>query len=580
MNRLFSIFLFSLIAIIPVQSQQIILDEDISDWAEINTEFIDPSGDGVGIDLLRFKITNDDQFLYFFIELNAEFDIQENNDLVLYIDTDNNVETGTLFNEIGYDFRFTLGNRQGTFGSSSVSPYQIGLVSSPTVTSTTFEFKLDLETALAGTKIFDSDEISLFFHSESANEFVPDFGTPANYQFDLVSTYADSDFRLAKSPVTDYRVLSYNVLWDNLFDSSLRDEYQRIFSAIQPDIIGLQEVRDNSGLQAATLIEEFIPSLEGEMWYYGDAGADNLIVSRYPIIKQKKIDGSSSNTANANSAFLLDTGETYIFTIVAHPPCCGNDAGRQNEIDAFMAFLRDSQNGSEFDIPENTPIIIMGDMNLVGLSRQQTTLITGDIANEGSYGPDFNPDWDGSALEDAKPINPGLPTTFTWYSPNSSFGAGRLDYIVYSGSVLEMNNSFSLHTPSLYSDTLQAYGLEVNDTILASDHLPVVADFKFKTPTTSSIETERPSSFELAQNFPNPFNPSTTIPFTLDKASNINLSVHSINGSMIASLIDDEFYNSGEYSINFDASLLASGVYVYRLMADGEVQNKQMILIK
>lgn len=78
-----------------------------------------------------------------------------------------------------------------------------------------------------------------------------------------------------------------------------------------------------------------------------------------------------------------------------------------------MGFLRDSQNGEEFDIPENTPIIIMGDMNLVGLRRQQTTLITGDLVYENDHGPDFNPDWDGTALDDARPENPGLPTTFT-----------------------------------------------------------------------------------------------------------------------------------------------------------------------
>ncbi len=572
MNRLFSFILFLILFTTPVISQQIILDEDVSDWAEIETEFVDPSGDSNGLDVLRFKITNDDRFLYFFIELSDEFDIQEDNDLVLYIDTDNDIGTGIEKNGIGYDFQFTLGERQGSFGAIDVSPYQVGLIGSPTVTSTTFEFKFDLDAIVEGSELFSSQEIALFFQSESTNEYVPDAGTPAYYQFDLESIYNGTEFRLAKSSTTDYRVLSYNVLRDNLFDLSAKEEFERIFSAIQPDIIGLQEVYNNSGQQAADLIEEFIPSAEGETWYSGDTGTDNLIVSRYPIVNQKTIAG--------NSAYLLDQGDYLIFTIVAHPPCCGNDAGRQDEIDAFMAFLRDSQNGSEFDIPENTPVIIMGDMNLVGLNRQQTTLITGDIANEGTYGADFNPDWDGTALDDAKPINPGSPTTFTWYSPNSSFGAGRLDYLVYSGSVLELNNSFSLHTPSLDPDTLQAYGLELNDTINASDHIPVVADFKLKTATTSSLELQTPSTFNLAQNFPNPFNPSTTIPFSLNKSGNINLSVHTINGSMVASLIDDQFYNSGDHTFTFEADQLASGVYIYRLKVDGEVQNKQMILVK
>ena len=92
--------------------------------------------------------------------------------------------------------------------------------------------------------------------------------------------------------------------------------------------------------------------------------------------------------------------------IVAHPPCCSNDQGRQDEIDAFMAFLRESKDGGEFDIAEDTPIVIVGDMNLVGLNQQVKTLLTGDIINEIEYGQDFLPDWDGTALEDVKPFNP------------------------------------------------------------------------------------------------------------------------------------------------------------------------------
>lgn len=572
MNRLFSFTLFQILSTSSVFSQQIILDEDVSEWATIETEYVDPSGDSNGLDVLRFKITNDDRFLYFFLEFNSEIDLQENNDLTLYIDTDNDIGTGIQRNGIGYDLKFEFGQRSGEFNGTSLNPYEIGLIGSPTVTSRTFEFIINLDATINGNSIFNSYDISFFFESISGNEVVPDSGSPATYELDLTSEFEVIDFQLFKPAQTDIRILSYNVRRDNLFQSSLKDEYRRIISAIQPDIIGFQEIYNNSGQQAADLVEEFLPSSDGEVWYSGDTGTDNLIVSRFPIINQETVKG--------NSAYLLDAGDKYIFTIVAHPPCCGNDAGRQDEIDAFMAFLRDSQNGSEFEIPENTPIIIMGDMNLVGLNRQQTTLITGDIENEATYGSDFNPDWDGTALEDSKPINPGSPTTFTWYSPNSSFGAGRLDYIVYSGSVLEMLNSYSLHTPALSSDTLQVYGLELNDTISASDHIPVVANFKFKISTNSEVDFDQPKFFELGQNFPNPFNPTTTIPFTLDKASLVSLSVHSVTGALITMLAENQTFNSGSHSIVFEANDLASGMYYYRLIVDGQVQNKQMILVK
>jgi len=557
-------------------ARQIILDEEFNDWEDVESQFSDPEGDSDNIDLFTLKISNDDRFIYFLLEVSEEIDLQENNDLVLYIDTDNNIETGIESNGIGYEFEFSFGQRTGIFHSDqniNLSPYDVGLIASPTVTSTTIEFKLNLDAEVNGIKIFGSDELSLFIYSVSGNEFLPNEGEAALYQLDIQSTFEPQPFQIAKNSGYDFRVLSYNVRRDALFNAGLKNEYQRIISAVQPDIIGFQEVYQNSGAQAAELVEEFIPSQDGEMWYSGDTGTDNLIVSRYPVIKSK--------TVNGNSVYLLDAVDFFIFVIVAHPPCCANNEGRQLEIDAFMAFLRDSKNGEEFNIPENTPIIIMGDMNLVGLSQQQTTLITGDIINEDAYGSDFNPDWDGSALEDAKPNNPGFPTSFTWFSQNSSFGAGRLDYMVYSGSVLEMLNTFSLHTPTLDSDTLSVYNLEVLDTILASDHTPVVADFKFKTQTsTDRLESDGPENFTLFQNYPNPFNPSTTIPFEISKPAKVSLTVHTINGVKVASIIENKYLNSGEYSFVYKAEELASGIYFYRLNVDGAIQNNMMVLIK
>jgi len=572
MSRYFNLVVIFLLISSSTRGQQIFLDEDISEWSQVQTQFVDPEGDSEGIDLLSIKITNDDQFLYFLLEVNEEFDLQENNDLVMYIDTDNNSETGTLKNGIGYEFEFRFGERTGSFNGVTVSPYAVGLIGSPTVTSKTFEFKFDLETTIGESSVFSSNKIAFFIESKSGNEFLPDEGSPAVYSFDLSSVYESADFQLAKSPSVDYRVLSYNVRRDALFDTALKEEYQRLISAIQPDIIGFQEVYQNSGQQAAQLVEEFLPSSEGETWYSGDTGTDNLIVSRYPIVMQETVSG--------NSVYLLDLGDYYVFTIVAHPPCCTNDNGRQNEIDAFMGFLRDSQNGMEFDIPENTPIIIMGDMNLVGLRQQQTTLITGDIVNEGTYGPDFNPDWDGTALDDTKANNPGLPTSFTWYSPNSSFGAGRLDYLMYSGSVLELENSFSLHTPSLPADSLTAYGLESLDTINASDHIPLVADFSLKTSNSSEQDSGLPKSIRLHQNHPNPFNPSTSISFELNSSSKIRLSIYTLSGREVINLLDSQPYSAGFHTLSFDASELSSGVYFYRLISENETITKKMTLIK
>lgn len=518
---------------------------------------------------------NDDRFLYLYLEVGAEITLQENNNVTLYIDTDNDTGTGNTRDEIGADLEYNLGQRRGSVHrstSTTINSYSIGLVSAPTVTSTWFELKIDLNASVNGSPLFIGNTIAIVITSASGDQ-IPEKNEVLTYQLNSERSFSPSPYQIKKPAFSDLRVLSYNVRRDDLFDPAKQAAFKRIISAIEPDIIGFQEIYDNSGQQTAELMEQFLPSGEGEQWFYGDTGNDNLIVSRFPVLRQQSVDG--------NAAYLLDLGDKELLALVAHPPCCSSgDEGRQREINAMMAFVRKSKNGEAFDIAANTPIMIMGDMNLVGLAQQQRTLITGDITNNTIHGPDFDPDWDGSAFEDAKPMNPELPTSFTWYSSGSSFSAGRLDYIVYSGSVLTLDNSYALFTPSLPADSLTQYGMDPNDATSASDHLPLVADFTFKEPSSTSFNEEIPLEIDLMQNYPNPFNPGTTLTFRLQKSSNVRLSVFSITGQQIAVLIDNKQMSAGTHSHYFDASLLSSGMYLYRLEVAKQVISKKMLLVK
>lgn len=87
------------------------------------------------------------------------------------------------------------------------------------------------------------------------------------------------------------------------------------------------------------------------------------------------------------------------------------------------------------------------------------------------------------------------------------------------------------------------------------------------------------STFELMQNFPNPFNPTTSIPYTLDKQAKVELKVFSVTGELVSTLLN-EVKTSGEHNYMFDGSQLASGTYIYQLKIDNKVQSKRMILIK
>jgi hypothetical protein len=222
-------------------------------------------------------------------------------------------------------------------------------------------------------------------------------------------------------------------------------------------------------------------------------------------------------------------------------------------------------------------------MNLVGFDEQLKTFISGDIIYENLYGSDFSPDWDGSDLEDSKPFTTNTPLTFTWYSPNSSFSPGRLDFIFYTGSVMNLKNSYTLFTETLPEDSLNSYNLQREDTESASDHLPLVADFKLDGVTkVKEKSSETPEDFGLKQNYPNPFNPETTIEYAIPKNKqqvNTTLKVYNLLGEIITTLVN-EYQQSGNYEVKFNADNLSSGVYIYRLQAGNFTMSRKMTLLE
>jgi hypothetical protein len=96
---------------------------------------------------------------------------------------------------------------------------------------------------------------------------------------------------------------------------------------------------------------------------------------------------------------------------------------------------------------------------------------------------------------------------------------------------------------------------------------------------TSTEDREAPFATALAQNFPNPFNPSTVVGFQVGTQDLASLRVYDIMGREVAVLVN-EVMPAGEHFVTFDATNLASGVYVYRLQVGSEVFTKRMTLVK
>ncbi|MBN8570044.1 MAG: T9SS type A sorting domain-containing protein [Ignavibacteria bacterium] len=120
-----------------------------------------------------------------------------------------------------------------------------------------------------------------------------------------------------------------------------------------------------------------------------------------------------------------------------------------------------------------------------------------------------------------------------------------------------------------YTNTsVDGFAVYLDDVMIGSPNVGV-------TPTNSSI----PDKFNLEQNYPNPFNPTTNIKFSLPKATNVQLIIYNSMGQEVKSLVN-EFKNAGSYSVDFNASSLASGTYFYKLITSDFVETKKMTLVK
>ncbi len=145
----------------------------------------------------------------------------------------------------------------------------------------------------------------------------------------------------------------------------------------------------------------------------------------------------------------------------------------------------------------------------------------------------------------------------------------NLSYLV-DCSGIESGEYFMRLTTIINEDVnLYISDIQRDDIVLEKAHL-LTRNFKGE-----SI----PVTYSLEQNFPNPFNPSTTIRYQLPQDGMVTLKVYDILGSEVATLVNEQ-KAAGRYEVNFDATRLASGVYIYKLTSGTYVNSKKMLLVK
>lgn len=129
--------------------------------------------------------------------------------------------------------------------------------------------------------------------------------------------------------------------------------------------------------------------------------------------------------------------------------------------------------------------------------------------------------------------------------------------------------------------------LDFNDLgfqdIVATEHsfyaVGVLGLYKTDIPTSVPDQSLKPSDYQLKQNFPNPFNPTTTISFSIPTKSKVTLSIFDVTGKKLQTLINEQ-KSPGNYEVEFNGSNLSSGTYFYKFEVGGIIETKKMILLK
>jgi len=239
-------------------------------------------------------------------------------------------------------------------------------------------------------------------------------------------------------------------------------------------------------------------------------------------------------------------------------------------------------------------------VSLVGQAWSSTGWVngyqyTGEHDSNGKYTSELIASWDGNSWVNTERVMysydvNGHDSTDLWqYWSDSVWTNGSLDTYSFDGRGYDtgkMDQSWNgsgwenywLATMTYDPDGNETqYVLQMWDGSRWVDNWRKLSTWELLTPVQDN--KLRPLRYSLSPNYPNPFNPSTQIRFTLPQAADVTVKIYNILGEQIATLAD-ELQQPGEHTIIWNASSIPSGVYFYRLTAGRFIKTKKMVLMK
>lgn len=475
----------------PGAAAEILMDGSFEDWAEIVPLAVDPVDDvrEGSVDFSEVKVSNGQEFLFLKIELGRETIWQNEalaaggNDIRIYLDGKAKPEdvaksaTESFFGSADscHDLEIHLGSKRAMTCRDRIktplSLNEVGLFVAPTHSSSTFELAIPFSVRPQfgdPVPVIEGPVVSFSLWESQGGDRLPDKGL-LHYRL-LSARPPPPPLSLEKERPQDIRVLSHNVLYTG--PASRPDHFRRYLQALQPEIVNFQEMWDWSEQQ----VEEFVQSvLKGE-WHV--AKVDGCVTaSRFPIRAQAGL--LTNLVTRIDLPDRLAAADLVLFN--THSPCCGDNSGRDYVHDLIASAWRDLLTGEGlFSINARDTVVMLGDFNMVGFQRQLRSIRDGKLINNEHFGPDFSPARSHGSLTTVPLRHTHSGHFYTWQADPAPFTPGRLDYIFFSGDTAQLKNNFVLWTREMPEPLLRQYGLERNDSPLASDHLVLVADFAFR----------------------------------------------------------------------------------------------------
>tara|TARA_R110000868_G_scaffold259361_5_gene517344 strand:- start:112187 stop:115411 length:3225 start_codon:yes stop_codon:yes gene_type:complete len=214
-----------------------------------------------------------------------------------------------------------------------------------------------------------------------------------------------------------------------------------------------------------------------------------------------------------------------------------------------------------------------------------SVVVTGDVSVTWEATTDF----DGNAVtyewvlysEDNSEVIAKVPSNNDGADAEVTLTFATVDGLL-SGAGLAVGESANFTWNVLVNDGVDTVAVSSAYDITTNSFTPLYYDITLERGlgTGNDSETGVPDKFALEQNYPNPFNPSTSVNFSLPQTSKVTLTVYDMLGRRVATLLNNEQLNAANHSVKFDASALASGMYIYRIEAGSFVSTRKMMLIK